>query len=61
MWSWGAKNKEQNSMNQKLKTPSNANSATKNFYAVRDSIVQAVYANTFPDTISFDNAIKSLS
>ena len=61
MWSWGATNKEQNSMSQTLKTPSNTNAAQKNFYTVRDDIVKAVYANTFPDTISFDEVIKKLS
>jgi hypothetical protein len=61
MWSWGATSKEQNSMSQTLKTPSNTNSAQKSFYSVRDNIIKAVYANTFPDTINFDDAIKKLS
>ena len=61
MWSWGATSKEQNSMTQTLNTPSNTNSAQKSFYSVRDNIIKAVYANTFPDNINFDNAIKSLS
>ena len=61
MWSWGATSKEQNSMSQTLKTPSDTNSAQKTFYSVRDNIIKAVYANTFPDNINFDNAIKSLS
>ena len=60
-WSWGAKSKEQNSMNQTIKTPSNINSATKTFYSVRDQIIKAVYENTFPDSINFDNAIKNLN
>ena len=61
MWSWGATSKEQNSMSQTLKTPSNTNSAQKSFYSVRDNIIKAVYANTFPDSINFDDAIKNLS
>ena len=61
MWSWGATKNEQHSMDQDLKTPSNTNNAEKTFYSVRDSIIKAVYANTFPDNINFDNAIKSLS
>ena len=61
MWSWGATSKEQNSMSQTLKTPSNTNTAQKSFYSVRDNIIKAVYANTFPDSINFDNAIKNLS
>ena len=61
MWSWGATSKEQNSMSQTLKTPSNTNTAQKNFYSVRDNIIKAVYANTFPDNINFDEAIKKLS
>ena len=59
-WSWGAKSKEQNSMNQTIKKPSNTNSSQKSFYSVRDQIIKAVSANTFPDTINFDNAIKNL-
>ena len=59
-WSWGAKSKEQNSMSQTLKTPSNKNGAQKNFYNVRDQIIKTVYANKFPDTINFDSVIKSL-
>ena len=61
MWSWGATSKEQNSMSQTLKTPSNTNTAQKNFYSVRDNIIKAVYANTFPDDISFDEVINKLS
>ena len=61
MWSWGASKKEQSNMSQTLKTPSNANIAQKNFYIVRDKIIQAVYANTFPDEVNFDNVIKNLS
>ena len=40
MWSWGASKKEQSNMSQTLKTPSNANIAQKNFYIVRDKIIQ---------------------
>ena len=47
-------------MNQTLKKPSNENSATKNFYSVRDQIIKAVYANTFP-IVTFDDAIKKLN
>ena len=61
MWSWGATYKEQNSMSQTLKTPSNTATAQKSFYSVRDQIIKAVYANTFPDTINFDTVIKNLS
>ena len=60
MWSWGAKKDEQAKMSQTLKKPSDTNAEVKNFYNVRDQIVKAVYANTFPDTINFDDAIKSL-
>ena len=61
MWSWGATKKDQSSMNETLKTPTNTAAAQKNFYNVRDQIIKAVYSNTFPDTINFDNAIKSLN
>ena len=61
MWSWGATKKEQSNMSQTLKTPSDSNTAQKNFYLVRDKIIQAVYANTFPDEVNFDNVIQNLS
>jgi len=48
-------------MSQTLKTPSNKNAAQKNFYTIRDKIIKAVYANTFPDNVNFDSVIKSLS
>ena len=61
MWSWGATSKEQNSMSQTLKKPGNTDTAQKSFYSVRDQIIKAVYANTFPDNINFDAVIKNLS
>ena len=60
MWSWGAKSKEQNSIDLILKKPNNTNSAQKSFYLIRDQIIKAVMCNTFPDSINFDNAIKNL-
>ena len=60
MWSWGAKSKEQNSIDLILKKPNNTNSAQKSFYLIRDQIIKAVMCNTFPDYINFDNAIKNL-
>ena len=48
-------------MSQTLKTPGNTSSAQKNFYSVRDAIVKAVYANTMPDNLNFDDVIKKLS
>ena len=44
-------------MDQQLNTHSNKDSAQKNFYSVRNKIINAVYANTFPDSINFDKAI----
>ena len=61
MWSWGAKKDEQAKMSQTLKTPSNTNAQQKNFYNIRDQIVKAVYENTFPDQINFDNVIKNIN
>ena len=48
-------------MSQTLKTPNNKNAAQKNFSSIRENIIKAVYANTFPDDVNFDNVIKSLS
>ena len=60
-WSWSALKNEQKSMNEILKTPSNTQSAEKNFYSVRDQIIKTVEENKFPDTINFDNVIKGLN
>ena len=60
-WSWNAKKSEQDSFDQTLLHPSDTDSASKSFYAVRDQIIKAVQANKFPDDINFDKAIKSLS
>ena len=60
-WSWNAIKNEQRNMNEILKTPSNTQSAEKNFYSVRDQIIKTVEENKFPDTINFDNVIKGLN
>jgi len=60
-WSWNAIKNEQRNMDEILKTPSNIQSAEKNFYSVRDQIIKTVEENKFPDTINFDKAIKGLN
>ena len=60
-WSWNAINNEQRNMDEILKTPSNIQSAEKNFYSVRDQIIKTVEENKFPDTINFDKVIKGLN
>ena len=60
-WSWNAIKNEQRNMNEILKTPSNIQSAEKNFYSVRDQIIKTVEENKFPDTINFDKVIKGLN
>ncbi len=60
-YSWKAIKSDQSKQSQTLKTPSNITSATNSFYAVRDQIVDAVYANKMPDGINFDAAINALS
>ena len=60
-WSWSPSSADQKSMKQTLKTPSNTNSATKNFYSIRDKIIKSVTENKFPDSVNFDKVIKSLN
>ena len=60
-WSWNGKKAEQQGFTQTLKKPSNTNSASKNFYSIRDQIIKTVMSNQFPDTITFDKAISSLN
>ena len=59
-WSWNANNKDQLNGDVKAKIPANTDRAYKNFYSVRDVIIQSMDANTFPDKINFDKAIISL-
>jgi len=48
-------------MKETLKTPSDTESATKNFYSIRDKIIKSVAENKFPDDVNFDKVIKSLN
>ena len=59
-WSWGAKEEDQFDLEVETKTPTNVSSERRKFISVRDQIIKAVYANTFPDKINFDKTIKSL-
>ena len=60
-WSWDSKNEDKFDSDVVTKKPSNTNNAKKNIYSVRDQIIKAVYANTFPEDINFDKVIKGLS
>ena len=60
-WSWSALSADQKSMKKTLKKPSNIESVTKNFYSIRDKIIKSVEENKFPDTVNFDEVIKSLN
>ena len=60
-WSWDSKIEDKFDSEVVTKKPSNINNAKKNIYSVRDQIIKAVYANTFPDDINFDKVIKGLS
>ena len=59
-WSWNSKKKDQLNGGVTTKNPSNANSAQRSFYTVRDQIIRAVSANIFPDGVNFDRVISSL-
>ena len=60
-WSWSPSNVDQRNMKETLKTPSDTESATKNFYSIRDKIIKSVAENKFPDDVNFDKVIKSLN
>ena len=60
-WSWGSINDDSfNNDGIIVKIPENANSAQRIIYSVRDQIIKAVFANTFPDNINFDSSINGL-
>ena len=59
-WSWGSQGKDNFDSEMEIKKPADDSSERKKFLSVRDQIIKAVYANTFPDKVNFDKAIKSL-
>jgi hypothetical protein len=60
-WSWNSMNAEEVNGNASLKRPANTNAAQRQFYAVRNQITNAVFANMFPDDVNFDRTIRQLS
>ena len=60
-WSWGSNKEDIFNLVVSTKEPRDKNSAKKNFNSVRDQIIKAVYANTFPENINFDKVIKGLT
>ena len=59
-WSWNSNKQNQLNEDASLKKPKNANSAQRLIYSVRDQIINAVFANMFPDGVNFDKAINQL-
>ena len=59
-WSWNAKSKEQNQMEQILKKPNNSNSYQKLISSINEIIANLVNENSFPDNIDFDLVINAL-
>ena len=61
-WGWNSKLKDifNNDFDFQVKAPKDTKSAQREFYSVRDKIISAVEANTFPD-VNFDKVIKSLN
>jgi len=59
-WSWDSKEKDKLDGEVKVKKPDDIKSTNKEFYSVRDKIIDAVNANKFPD-VNFDKVIKGLS
>ena len=60
-WGWNSKQKDifDENFDFHVKTPRDTKSSQREFYSVRDKIISAVEANTFPD-VNFDKVIKSL-
>lgn len=59
-WGWNGKEKDIMYADKTILKPSTKN-PEKLFYSIRDQIIKAVQANTFPDdNINFDSAIMSL-
>ena len=59
-WSWGSKSGDLISIEHTLKTPANLEASLKLLYQIRDRIIDSLFQNKFPDSVTFDLAIKSL-
>lgn len=59
-WSWDSKEEDKFSIEVITKKPNDIISEKKNFYSVRDQIINAVSADTFPE-LNFDKVIKGLN
>ena len=60
-WGWESSEEDIFDLDVYTKQPRDTSSSKNNFYSVRDQIIKAVYANTFPDDINFDKVIKGLT
>ena len=59
-WSWGSKNGDLTNIENTLKTPSNLEASLNLLYQIRDRIIDSLFQNKFPDSITFDIAIRGL-
>jgi len=60
-WSWDPIKADQFKQNEGLQVPKNKRIATRQFYAIRDRIIDNCNANTFNDNVNFDSVIKKLA
>ena len=59
-WSWGSKSGDLTGIENFLKTPSNLEVSLNLLYQIRDRIIDSLFQNKFPDSITFDIAIRGL-
>lgn len=59
-YGWGAR-KNSFKTEAEIETPRNTAQIEAQIYSVRDKIIESVYANTFPDSINFDEIIDNLN
>ena len=59
-WSWGSKSGDLTGIENFLKTPSNLEVSLNLLYQIRDRIIDSLFQNKFPYSITFDIAIKGL-
>ena len=60
VWGWNSNAKDKLDPELNVKIPKDMKSAQKNFYSVRDKIIDVVNANKFPN-INFNNVIRNLN
>jgi hypothetical protein len=59
-WSWRAKEMDQKDMDKVIFRPVDQDASTKQFYQIREAIINTLFNNKFDDSLNFDMVINNL-